>query len=279
MKNQISVSVFHYSDYRRFLKDAFALKGDSKKPFSYRAICGKTGIKSSGHLTLVLQGKANISIRLTLKFARFCKLNKRETEYFQYLVLFNQAKSHHDKLDYFRRMISFKESLVHVVDANQYEYYNKWYHSAIRALLEIIPVNDNFEELANAVQPRISVDEAQKSLALLERLGLAGKDEKGFYRPTDRMIDSGPTVGTLALTNYALNQLDLGKEAFDRFPVDERIFSWVTLGISERGYARVVEELRAFRQKMYEIAKEDTSERVYQINIQAFPVSDRREAL
>jgi hypothetical protein len=30
---------------------------------------------------------------------------------------------------------------------------------------------------------------------------------------------------------------------------------------------------------MYKIAKEDTSERVYQINIQAFPVSDRREAL
>ncbi|MBN1129187.1 MAG: TIGR02147 family protein [Chitinispirillaceae bacterium] len=275
-KDNTLPSVFQYTDYRRFLLDVLPLLRNEGKKLSYRTICNTIGIKSTGHFTLVLQGKANISIPLAMKFAQFLKLKKREVEFFLTLVLFNQAKNHSDKNDYFLKMISFKESAVRLVNADQYAYYDKWYHAVIRALLEIVPVKEDFSEIAKLVDPPVSAEEAKKSIELMVNLRLVEKDGAGNYRPAEAVIDSGPAIGSLAVTNYAINLLDLGKQAFDRFPLQERIFSWSTLGVSEKGYEQVVQELREFRRKVYEIARNDQSaNRIYQVNIQAFPVSRR----
>ncbi|MBN1758741.1 MAG: TIGR02147 family protein [Chitinispirillaceae bacterium] len=267
-------TVFQYTDYRKFLLDTLAYLLDEGRKLSYRSICDAVGIKSTGHFTLVLQGKANISIPLAMKLARFLKLKKRESDYFQALVLFNQAKKHADKRDYFVKMMSFKESSIRLVSADQYEYYDKWYHAVIRALLEIVPVKDDFSVIAKMVDPPVSADEVRKSIELMVTLQLVKKDDLGNFRPAEAIIDSGPAIGSLAVTNYAMNMLELGKQAFDRFPLEERIFSWATLGVSEKGYEQVVQELREFRRKVYEIAKNDANaNRIYQVNIQAFPVS------
>lgn len=273
-KRKRTPSVFRYTDYRKFLLDVLPLSGNNGEKKSYRSICDTIGIKSTGHFTLVLQGKANISIPLAMKFAQFLRLRKRECEYFQTLVLFNQAKKHADKRDYFVKMLSFREASIHVVSADQYEYYDKWYHAVVRALLEIIPVKDDFSVIAKMVDPPISTEEVRKSIELMVNLHLVKKDDNGHFRPAEAIVDSGPAIGSLGITNYAINMLEHGKQAFDRFSLDERIFSWATLGVSEEGYAQVVQELREFRRKVYEIAKNDTAtNRIYQVNIQAFPVS------
>jgi len=272
-----TLSVFSSTDYRQYVRDRFMALKRGEERLSYKDICPQIGIKSTGHLTLILQGRANISVPLALRIAKYLGLNKRESEFFQYLVLFNQAKTHADKRDYFEKIMSFKESAVRLVHADQYEYYDQWYHAVVRALLSVYKVKDDFETLAKAVTPAISVDEARKSIELLVRLGLVNRDDSGYFRQTEAVVDTGATAGSVPLTNYALGLLDLGKGAFDRFDKEERLFSWVTLGVSKTGYGRMVEEMRAFRRKMYEIAAADgASERVYQVNIQAFPVSTEK---
>lgn len=270
----LAPSVFSYTDYRRYLLDVLPLSGNRGEKKSYRYICDTVGIKSTGHFSLVLQGKANISIPLALKFTQFLKLRKREREYFQTLVLFNQAKHHADKRDYFVKMMSFKESSIRLVSADQYDYYDKWYHSIVRALLEIVPVKDDASVLAKLIDPPVAAEELRRSIELMVSLHMVKKDHAGYFRPAEAIIDSGPAIGSLAVTNYAMHMLELGKQAFDRFSLDERMFSWATLGVSEKGYEQVVRELREFRRKVYDIAKNDEhANRVYQVNIQAFPVS------
>jgi len=275
MKQSNAPSVFKYIDYRQFIYSCFTAINEGKKKYSYADICPQIGIKSTGHLTLILQGKANISIPLALRIARFLSLNKRESEYFQYLVLFNQAKNHADKRQYFDKIITFKEASIRLVETNQYEYYSKWYNAVVRALLPIYKVKDDFTQIAKAIIPSISHEEVRASIELMERIGMVIKDQDGYYMPADAVVDTGSTVGTLALTSYAMDLLDIGKASFDRFEKDERVFSWVTLGISKNGYEKMVQELRLFRQRLYEIANEEQqAERVYQINIQMHPVSE-----
>jgi uncharacterized protein (TIGR02147 family) len=269
--------VFSYTDYRKFLRDCFDGKKSEESGFSYRLICGQTGIKSTGHLTLILQGKANISLSLAKKFAEFLKLKKRAKEFFEYLVLFNQAKLQNDKREYFVKIMGFKESSVRLVNADQYDYYDKWYHSVVRALLDFLPVKDNFKDLAKTVEPPISEEEARKSVELMMRLHMIKQDNEGCFRPTDAVIDTGPAIGSMAVTNYAINMIDLSKQAFDRCPQDERVFSWATLGVSEKGYQDVLQELREFRRRVYAIAERDKADRVYQFHFQAFPVSKHSE--
>jgi len=270
----VTLNVYDYTDYRRFLHDFYTMKKQASRAFSYRRICDRVGIKSTGHFTLILQGKANVSIPLALKLAAFLGLRKRETDYFQYLVLFNQARSHEDKRMYFEKMASFRESRLHLVNAEQYEYYAKWYHSVIRALLEFVPFDGgDCGVLAKLLDPPVPATEVRKSFDLLKRLGMVERDDGGMWRPTDAVIDTGSPVDSLAVERYVLNTLSLAREAIDRFAGDERKFSWVTFGVSRTGYEAILKEAREFRRRIYRIVESEAADRVYQMNMQIFPVS------
>jgi len=93
---------------------------------------------------------------------------------------------------------------------------------------------------------------------------------------TDTLITTGYGVQAVCINNHILNSLELAKTAIDRFKREERNFSWVALSISEKGYERIVEELRAFRRKMMSIVDQDQNpNRAYLFNFQVFPVSSK----
>jgi uncharacterized protein (TIGR02147 family) len=67
---------------------------------------------------------------------------------------------------------------------------------------------------------------------------------------------------------------ELGTQAYDRFPVQSIDMSSLTLSISESTYTTMKEELTSLRNKFLTMAKHDESpDRVYQINLQLFPLS------
>jgi uncharacterized protein (TIGR02147 family) len=267
-------SVFHYTDYRKFLRDAYEEGKARNKAYSQRFIAARVGFKSTGHFSQILSGKLNISTLFVDKLAAFFKLTKRQTEYFQNLVLFNQAREHEDKKRYFERLMSFREAVVRTVDASQYAYYDKWYNAVIRALLEFHPFKGgNYAELARMVLPAITADEAKRSVELLDRLGMVRKDDEGCYRPTDLVIDARPESRYVSLDSFVLSMLNLARDSIDRFPRNTRRLSSVTLGISREGYKAIVQELHEFINRAYAIAENDKAETVYQVNIQLFPVA------
>jgi uncharacterized protein (TIGR02147 family) len=268
-------NVFNYTDYRKFLKDFYDKEKSRNKKFTYRYLSQKVGFKSAGHFTQILQGKANISITLIERFARIIKLKKKESEYFRFMVLYNQAKRHEDKKYYFEKMASFKEAAIKIVDVKQYEFYDKWYYSAVREALDFFSFDgSNLEELGKLIVPPLSVAEVKKSMELLEELQLIQKDAQGYYRKTDAVISTGYEAQALALSNFAINTMELAKQAIDRFPKKERNLSWMTINVSEEGFEAIQEGLRTFRRNALEIAKKDKkANRVYQFNFQVYPLS------
>jgi uncharacterized protein (TIGR02147 family) len=267
------ISVFTYSDYRTFLKEFYSDKKKSNRRFSYRLFCSLAGIKSPGHLMLILKSKANISARLAAQFCQALDLNKRQSEYFVSLVAYNQAQTHDAKKKAFEKMIAFRESSVSMVAADQYEYYRAWYHAPIRALLEIVSIKDEYDILAKMVVPPISRAQARRSIARMLKLGLLQRDSNGFLRPAEANIDTGVQGSSTAIIDYGLSTIDLARRAIREMPAEARKFSWVTLGISAKGYGELLDKIRAFRADAAAIAAADTAEQVYQVNIQLFPMS------
>jgi uncharacterized protein (TIGR02147 family) len=104
-------------------------------------------------------------------------------------------------------------------------------------------------------------------------LGLIAIDEKGFYRPTQKSIDTGSSETSAMINHFMLSMIDRAHEAMDRFPRDNRLFSCVTLGVNQEGYDEICNELREFRRKAAEIALKHPADRVVQVNFQMFPVS------
>ncbi len=269
------IDIFHYCDYRKFLLDWFKDKKQHNPAVSYRMVARQVGYKAASYLPMVLQGKIRMSLSMCLRFCSFMKLTKRQCDYFQNMVLFCDASSHEEQRMYFDKMRSFKEAAVHIVDSDQYRFYEKWYNSAIRAILDFIPFRDDCETIGKMLIPAISGREVRESVQLLKDLKMVQKDKDGYYRPAEAVISTGYDAAGMAINNFLYNSLRLSESALGRFSRDERNFSCLTLGISENGFKEIRQELRDFRRKVMKIAADDTADRIYQFSFQLFPMSRR----
>lgn len=269
--------IFRYTEYRALLRDLYNESKQAKPFFSYRYIGQKVGFKSAGFFTNILAGKRNISAELIFKFAELFKFGKKETEYFELLVLYDQAKQHAQKRYYYEKILAAAQSRWHNLAASQYEYFDKWYNVAVREIIGFYPFNGDYRELAQLVRPAITPREAKSAVELLERLELIKQDENGVYRVTNRAITTTPHVPLVAVHNFQLATLDLAKESIDRIPGDERSISTLTFCASEKTYKSVEEKIAALRQEVRELIKNDRGNinKAYHFNFQCFPISKR----
>jgi uncharacterized protein (TIGR02147 family) len=271
-------SIFTYTSYREFLKDFYEYNKRENPRFSHRHIAAKIGF-DSGYFTKIIQGKRNISAGLISKFAGFLNLKIKETEYFEALVLFNQAKSFSEKKRHLERILSFKRADVAVLGSHQYELFDKWYYLAVREILAFYPYNGDSEALAKLTVPAILPKQAKKAIYVLEKAGLIRKNASGIYERVEPVWTTGPEVQSVALINLHRAMADLGKDSFDRFGRDKRSMSTLTLSVSEREYKIIDEELETVRQKFLALARScEKPDRVYQCNFNVFPLSKLPDA-
>jgi uncharacterized protein (TIGR02147 family) len=270
-------TLFDYTDYRAYLRDMIQERHDKGLPASNRWFAQKLGINSNAWLTYILQGKRNLSSRAGEQLASLLTLGVTERRYFDALVRFNQAKSIDERNRWYREMERCRKSgSARVISSDQYEFYSVWYHSAIRSLIDLHPDFGTFEQLGSMLSPPVTTAEAKKSVLLLERLGLIAVDEKGRYRITDTTITTGMHEKALAVVNFQRETIKLALESFDRCAKEERDISTMTVGVSPTALKKIKKLLSETRGRIAEIAAEDTrSDRVFQINMQVFPFSNR----
>jgi uncharacterized protein (TIGR02147 family) len=106
------IEIFQYSDYRKFLYDWYQDKKKSNASVSYRMIARQVGYNSPAYLSMIISGKIGLSLSMALKFGAYIKLKKKEAEYFQNMILFADVKTHDEKLRYFEKLSSYKESTI-----------------------------------------------------------------------------------------------------------------------------------------------------------------------
>jgi uncharacterized protein (TIGR02147 family) len=268
------VSIFAYSDYRLFLRDWLQEQKAGGHPLTYEALGEAAGFSSKGFLTQILQGKTNLPERMIGRISKALDLRKKERDYFDLLVRFNQAKRAAQRAELHRRIQDGFKADVKALALDQFEYYQKWYYSAIRSLLGYYPFRGDYADLARQLEPAITPAQAKRAVALLAELGLIVRKDDGMYHLTDRLITSGESFVPHAIIQFQRETMDLAKEALETFPRSKRSGSTLTLGLSEAGYKALEEKLRVLRQEMVEVARFDKEiDRVIQVNLHAFPLT------
>ena len=273
------ISVFDYTDYRAYLSDYYKFMKKHSRAFSYRYFAQRAHIKSSGFYKELVDGKRSLSRSLILKFSEALKHNKKEAEYFENMVYFNESKTIEEKRLYFKKMMASYDSKAYKLLADQYEYFSKWYYVAIRELLSYVKFRDDYHMLANALNPPIRPDQAKKAISILEKLQLIEKDKTGYYRRCDPVVTTGypqddKRVRLLNIINFQKTMIDMAKVAYDKNQIKKIDMSTLTLSISEDAYSTMKEEIANFRKKLLGIAEKDRiPDRVYQLNYQFFPLS------
>lgn len=268
-------SIFSYTDYRKYLHDFYLAKKEESSDFSYRYLAEKVGFKSAGFFTKVINGDTNISVDMAENFASFITFTRREKSYFHALVQFNQEQNKELKKEKFELLLKFKELSVHNINLYNYEFFDRWYNSAIKEVIAFFPLRDNYAELADLLVPRVSVPDIKKSILLLEKLGLIEKSSQGVYRQTHKLVSCGRSeVNSLAKENFIKDALALAVPALKNFPTGTRTHSATTFSISKETFQIMVEKIRTLRDELMELAEADTSpDQSYLLMYQLFPIT------
>lgn len=267
-------SIYNYLNYREYLRDYFIEQKQLRKQLTHRVILKKMGITSTGFLSNVIAGKKNLNKEMSMNLGRILNLAGRERRYLNTMVWYTQVKSLEEKKKHLDRLMTVRKATLTQMSEEQFSLFSQWYYVYIRDMLCFIDFNGDYEALARRLDPPIKSEEAETAVHDLEKLGFIAKDKDGFYRPVDNLVSTGDEAHSVQLANFQLTTMDMAKRSLEKHPADKRDISFVSLTLSPDSFAQVKSEVQMFRKKLLLMAHlEDKADRVYQCNIQLFPVT------
>lgn len=102
-------SIFEFLDYREYLRRVYADSKALDKRFSCRYVASHVGFKSASFFSQILNGRSELTSSMALRFASFLKLDARETDYFECMVLYARSASSSERRRHHGRLAALRE--------------------------------------------------------------------------------------------------------------------------------------------------------------------------
>lgn len=283
------LSLFNYLNYREFLKDFYAFKKSTTPGYSYAVFSQRAGVKSPNYLKLVMEGTRNLTSDNLLGFAKGLGLSEIETLYWENLVAFNQAKTPEQRRYYLMRLTHSPLPKKGATDAlireirDEWDYFSSWHHAAIRELVLLLDAEPQPAAVAEMLMGRITAEQAQESLELLQRLGFLVRDPA-----TGRLVQAQALVryfnhqdlANLMIRRFHRSTAELALECLDDEALHfERDYSGLTLAVSKHSLPRIKAKITAFRKELNEEfsippqAPAAQADQVFHLNLQLVPLT------
>lgn len=276
MTEVVLPTVFSYLDHRSYLADWFAAKQRANPRYSHRVFAAKAGFRSPSMLHLVIKGERNITERAMPKFQRALGLDRDARSYFSLLVKLDRSTSLDERNALFERIRARRHfGRAEALEDAGFDYLSDWSLPAIRELAACAAFRLDPKWIGKTLRPRISTARARKAIDKLVTLGMLEAKEDGTAIQKDASIVSPHEVWGLAVFNYHRGMLDLARKALEWAQADERHYGAVTVRVSPETLAQLKREVSEFQERLLALCDADKDgDRVVQINIQMFPLSD-----
>jgi uncharacterized protein (TIGR02147 family) len=268
-------SVFEFTDFRQYLKEYYEFSRQSEKGFSYRRMAQILGFSSPNFMKLVIDDERNISDASVQKLINGLNFNKKEAEYFAFLVKFTLAKNSVQKDYYFSLITSLRSKRnIAPITRTQIEYLNEWYNPVVRELVVGLSDPLDYEKISVMMFHGVSSSRIKRSVDLLKQLGLLHVDADGIYCQSSALLDTGDDMCSHAIRSYHKNIFDIAKTSLDTIPVEEREINSLTIRVSESGFHLLKNRLQEIRKSLLDfVAQDKNTDRVYALCFQLFPMA------
>ena len=262
----------HPSDY---LEALYRAAKSERTSYSYVEFSEELGFSKSNVVHLMIRRKRPVTIRSGERIAEAVNLKGLERRYWQNIVALSHApdEAYREQL-----MVEIVELRSRSVEGNsqlrnQLEFFTEWFHSILFEMSSLTNFVDDPKLLAAHLEPRIRPEQAERSLVLLEELGLL-KHQDGKLAPTKSQLTTGDEVALLGAVRYHQHMIDLGRRALTAIDAKTRDISSISFACDEGFAADLKKEVSAFRKNILARAEKiGRKDRVYQMNLQLFPVS------
>lgn len=276
-----------YTNFRQYLKDVYeyrrATETTGLRSYSYSTFSAAADIRSPNYLKLIIEGRRNLSEDMINRFARALRLSKTETEEFRALVLYGQATEPIDRNQYLKELADLRARRAFEageINKDSWEKMPGWIGWVLYAMSEQQGVDFDPQTLQRLFRVKADAGDIRESLTKLIDSGELGRNQETgeVYKNRD-LIESPQDLPVALIRKLQAELIYLGIESLFRDSPKEREFGAMTVAMTEEEFQNVRFELRQLRKRLQRdlLVKRKVSkgERVYQMNIQLFPVTDK----
>jgi uncharacterized protein (TIGR02147 family) len=275
MENK-KLNIFEYLDFKKYLEDYYKSEKSLNPGFSHTYLCERLNQKKTrSYFNDVIKGRIPITSVTMERFVKLLGLNSNETKYFRALVGYNQTDRPEEKEFYFDQIVRLNNTPHRIINPDAYELYKEWHHSAVRAMLDIINVEDDYKEIAIRLVPSITVRQVRDSISLLNRLGLIARNPNGFWKPTDKIVGTSDFSKNLLIRHFQMKCLEHARIMLADGTTELNRNIAMTASLSEKSYQRISDCIQKMKTEIRSIIHKDESpsNKVYHINVNIFPMS------
>ncbi len=270
-------SVFHYDNYRLYLKDWYVQKKNLNSAFSFRNLSRMAGFSSPNFFKLVMDGQRNLSTESIQRCLRFLKLTPKAADYFRTLVAMNQDPTTEGKLLHAQQLMSLRSSNTkfQIMTEAQRNYYTNWYTVVIREMIALPHFQNDPFWIAQELIPNITPAQAAESLEQLIELGLAVEKDDGSLAQSSAVMSLGDEVISILVKKYLRLMAARAADALDTINWEDRDISSLTLTLDRDSFALAKQIIADSKKQLLSLAEksEAQAQGVYQMNFHLFPVT------
>lgn len=268
-----------YSNYQLYIKDLYTqIKSELDEKYSYNLFSEDLGLGFGNVAWLLVHGKRKLTMASYQKISKSLNLEGLEKRYLKALIKYNNAKSVELRQESLDQLIGLRNQLASDDEERKVlEFYSHWGHAIIFEMVGLNEFQSDPEWILQHLHAPLSKKNIESSLKLLVELNLIRFDEK-LNRHVKVIEDfTSPTeVPGIGVIQFHLKMIQLGMEALETVPPDERDFSAVTLAISELGRQTIKDEIAKFRNYLMFIASQHSDrEHLVEINFQMFNLTKK----
>lgn len=268
--------LFTYLDHRAFLRDWFDWRKVENKRYSYRVFARMAGLRTPSLLVHVINGERNLTASSAEAFMKAMRLDDEERAFFRDLVELECGGTPDVRNAAMERISATKRFReARQIEGEAWRCLSHWYYAAIHELVRVPGFRADPRWIAGTLRPPITEAEAATALAELQSLGLLVQGEDGRLRQADASLVTPPEIMGLAANNYHRGASRLAGESVTAFPAPERHLLGVTVACSAALVPTLKAELNALQARMLDLCDAEgvDPERVFQVNLQLFPLS------
>lgn len=277
-------SLSTYTDYREYLRDFFEYRKKQTaaqlRPYSYSDFSAAADIKSPAYLKLIIEGARNLSPDMCKKFGRALRLDKEQQAEFDVLVSYSQEKDPFQRNKHLKLLseIRSEQALAHgEIDADIWEKVPGWLSWLLYAMIDQHGANFAPASLKKLLRHQVT---EKQILEALQKLTASGDVEivDGQARKKNMMISNADKIPPALVRKLQAELIYLGLESLYKDDPSDREISGFTMAMTQDEYKWVRQELRKVRKelqsKLMMNREKSKGERVYQVNVQLFPLTN-----
>jgi len=269
------LSVFNYTDYRSFLKDAYTVQKQLRPRWSYGSWARQLGLKSSSTLIMIFNGQRNPGPILTKTLAEKLKLNPKETEYFCDLVALHKNRGDIERTVFLMEKLAKRRTgrTFEFLDHQAFSAVSHWHYYAIRELVQLPDFVEDVEKICKSLCFQVSPKQVSEAIATLIHLKLLARDGKRGLRISDTNIDTTSDTADEGIKRFHEQTLENARESLRLFQPSEREIVGTTFPVNRTQMAKAKKLIRKFQEDFADVLEDSSGDAIYHLEIAFFPVA------